>query len=73
MTGIKEAKVALGKWLMDIAKYMTTALLLSSVFTDMNEPIIWYVVLFSALITLMLGLNLIRTNSEESNKKKNKK
>ena len=32
----------LGKWLMDIAKYMTTAILLSSVFSGIEEWA-WYV------------------------------
>ena len=27
-----------GKWLMDVAKYMLTALLLASFFGDMNTP-----------------------------------
>jgi hypothetical protein len=31
-------KKEFGKWLMDIAKYMTTALLLSSTFGDMENP-----------------------------------
>ena len=29
-----------GKWLMDIAKYMTPALVLSSVFSEMDSPLI---------------------------------
>ena len=32
----------LGKWLMDIAKYMTTAILLSSIFNGIEEWA-WYV------------------------------
>ena len=57
---------------MDIAKYMTTALLLSSVFTDMDEPWVWFVVLFTAFVVLLLGLNLISKNTfeEKSNNKK---
>ena len=35
-------KKEFGKWLMDIAKYMVTALLLSTIFSDMQEPIIIY-------------------------------
>ena len=45
-------KKEFGKWLMDIAKYMVTALLLSTIFADMAEPIIlWMVVIFSAEVT----------------------
>ena len=34
----------LGKWLMDIAKYLVTAVLLASVFSDITERWIVYVV-----------------------------
>ena len=36
-------KEAFGKWLLDIAKYMVTALLISTIFADMKEPIIIYI------------------------------
>lgn len=72
-TGLKKAKVELGKWLLDIAKYMTTALLLSSVFTDMNEPVVWVVVLLTVFVILILGLNLIGKNAAEKETAKNKK
>ena len=67
-------KKEFGKWLMDIAKYMVTALLLSTIFADMAEPIIlWMVVIFSA-VTLIAGLIIIYNSEQEenSNKKKSK-
>ncbi|MBQ8711245.1 MAG: hypothetical protein IJ551_00230 [Prevotella sp.] len=61
-----------GKWLMDIAKYMVTALLLSTIFADMADPIIlWMVVIFSG-VTLIAGLSVIY-NSDHKNGKKVKK
>ena len=33
-------KTEFGKWLMDIAKYMVTALLLSTIFSDMDNQVI---------------------------------
>lgn len=56
----------LGKWLMDIAKYMTTAVLLSSLFTGVNE---WkwylYVLLVLAIITtLVVGLLLTKKKGD---------
>ena len=45
---------------MDIAKYMTTALLLSSVFGEMDSPLIVGLVIFSSLLTLLIGLSLVR-------------
>ena len=46
----------IGKWLMDIAKYIMTAIILSSLFGDV-EPVILYIggaVAF--IVTLSLGL-----------------
>ena len=49
----------LGKRLLDIAKYLVTALLLASIFSDMNDP--WSVVgvIIAAAITLLGGLWVI--------------
>ena len=41
---------------MDIAKYMVTALLLSTVFAEMNDPIILYVVVLLTMIVLGYGM-----------------
>ena len=30
-------RLELGRWLMDIAKYITTAVILTSVFADLNQ------------------------------------
>ena len=58
-------KIELGKWLMDIAKYIVTALLLSSVFGDMQNPWIVISVILSAAITLTIGLILIKDKNKE--------
>ncbi len=49
-------RTELGKWLMDIAKYMVTVLLLSSVFGDMTN--LWAVTsaILASLLTLLMGL-----------------
>ena len=53
-------KKELGKWLMDIAKYLVTAVLLASVFSDITEKWIVYVVVSIAIIiTLSWGLYLL--------------
>ncbi len=65
-------KTEFGKWLMDIAKYMVTALLLSTIFADMNEPIILYIVF--VLTPIVLGLGLYWVNEGDKVKRiKNKK
>ena len=54
-------KKELGKWLMDIAKYITTAVVLSSIFGDVQEE--WIIYLggsLAVLITLLAGLWLVK-------------
>jgi hypothetical protein len=65
-------KTEFGKWLMDIAKYMVTALLLSTIFEDMKEPLILYVVLILTPIILGYGLYWVNEGKKEE-KSKNKK
>lgn len=51
----------LGKWLMDIAKYITTAVVLTSIFGDVQEQ--WVIYLGGSLaiiVTLLAGLWLVR-------------
>lgn len=64
-------KKEFGKWLMDIAKYMVTALLLSTIFADMAEPVIIYMVII--LSTIVLGFGLYWVNEGENDNKKIKK
>ena len=53
-------RLELGRWLMDIPKYITTAVILTSVFADLNQRWILYVMgTFAALMTLGCGLILI--------------
>ena len=55
----------LGKWLMDIAKYLVTAVLLSSIITDMgNSWILYLSVSFSVVVTLSVGLLLVWDKNE---------
>ena len=59
-------KRELGKWLMDIAKYMATAILLSSVFNGIEEWA-WYVyalIVVAVLVTLIVGLSMIKDKEE---------
>jgi hypothetical protein len=58
-------KTEFGKWLMDIAKYMVTALLLSTIFAEMNEPIILYSVFLLTPIVLGLGLYWVNEGKKE--------
>lgn len=59
----------LGKWLLDIAKYLVTAILLSSVFGDIEEKwVIYLIVIISSALTLCGGLWLIK-DKKNNNKK----
>ena len=58
----------MGRWLMDVAKYMFTALLISTIFADMEEPIIIYCAVLAAFILLIWGWALY--GSSFANKKK---
>jgi high-affinity Fe2+/Pb2+ permease len=53
-----------GKWLMDIAKYLTTVLLLSSIFGDMDNPLVVIGVILASLATLVFGLLLVKEKKE---------
>ena len=51
---------------MDIAKYLTTAVLLSSVFNDIKESWVNYLVVSIAIVlTLLTGLLLVKDKKEE--------
>ena len=66
-------KKEFGKWLMDIAKYMVTALLLATIFADMEEPIIVCIVVMLSIVVLIIGLILVSDDTPEQNIKKGKK
>ena len=54
-------KKEFGKWLMDIAKYLTTAVLLSSMFANIEK--FWIGIVFATVgvvVTLFTGLWLVR-------------
>lgn len=55
-----------GKWLMDVAKYLVTAVLLASVFSDIQERwIVYIIVSYAIILTLGLGLWFLRDIKEK--------
>ena len=52
-----------GKWLMDVAKYMLTALLLASFFGDMNTPGMVAIAILIMMVILGLGLCVLQIKS----------
>lgn len=65
-------KKELGKWLKNIAKYMVTALLFSSVFADIGQTYVFICVIAASAITLGWGLYLVKDNKGTNKKKKGK-
>ena len=58
-------KTELGKWLMDIAKYITTAVILTSIFADLNQRWVLYTGgVLAALIALGSGLVLVNDKNK---------
>jgi hypothetical protein len=64
-----------GKWLMDIAKYLATAVLISALFRDIHEiSVIVMVGLPSIALILGVGLLLLKlSKKQDTGKRKNKK
>jgi uncharacterized membrane protein YuzA (DUF378 family) len=62
----------LGKWLMDIAKYIVTAVILSSIFNDVAEKRIVFILGgITAVFSLLIGLYYVK--DKEDKKKKRRK
>ena len=57
--------VKFGDWLLDIAKYMATAILLTSIFSDMQNIWTYVIVAITVVVTLLLGLWLTRDKASE--------
>jgi len=61
----KETKKKIGEWLMDVSKYMLTAVLISTIFKDLENKWIIYIVGFIAvIISLYIGIGLFDKNSK---------
>ena len=62
-------KKEFGKWLMDIAKYITTAVILTSIFGEIEQKWIIYAGgIVSISLTLGIGLWLVRDNKRKESK-----
>lgn len=62
-----ELNKELGKWLLDISKYLITAMLLTTAFGDMSNPWIVVSVIFSAALTFWLGYLLLKKSTQSIN------
>lgn len=57
----------IGDWFLDVAKYILTAFLLSSLFSDMDKPLVIAGVLCSFAAAFAIGVYLIKTTNKGGN------
>ena len=55
----------LGKWLMDIAKYIVTAVLITSVFGQVEDWLVYLIGITVVAVTLGTGLYLVKNNPKD--------
>ncbi|GHT39773.1 hypothetical protein AGMMS49965_06750 [Bacteroidia bacterium] len=64
-------KKELGKWLMDISKYIVTGVLLTSILGDIKETRVIYIIGVTTVVaTLSLGLFLTKDTKEKNKRRK---
>ncbi len=61
----KKQQEKFGDWLMDVAKYMFTALVLSSFLTDMKNPWIMGIVIIISFVVLYIGMLLVKEDKKK--------
>jgi len=62
----KETKKKMGEWLMDVAKYMLTAVLISSIFKDIdNKWAVYSVCIVGVFLSFYLGANMFDRNTKQ--------
>ena len=63
-------KKEIGKWFMDVAKYIATAVLLTQIFGGMGDSV--YIIVFaliSVIIIFTLGVSIIHSDDEDQKRK----
>ena len=65
-----EINFELGKWLLNILKYLITAFLLTTVFGDMSDPWIFVGAILAAVITFGVGYILLKKGKKTGDVKK---
>ena len=64
-------KKELGKWLIDVAKYVSTAILLSSLFSDIKSwPWYFYLVMVCTIFAVLYGGLVLMEPTKEKNRNK---
>ena len=61
----KETKKEIGKWLMDIAKYLLTAVFFTSIFKHMPQYLIAVVCIVVVVLLFYTGVRLYNRNTKQ--------
>ena len=62
----QESKKKIGEWLLDVSKYMLTAVLISSIFRDLeNKWIIYFGCAIAVVISFYIGIDMFDKNSKK--------
>lgn len=56
-------KKEIGKWMLDVSKYITTAIVLSTVFGKIDTPLMYIIAGFTILMTFIVGLGCFATKA----------
>jgi hypothetical protein len=61
----KETKKKIGEWLMDIAKYMLTAVVISSFFKDLENKWVMYALgIVAVALSFYIGVDMFDKNNK---------
>lgn len=66
-------KETFGKWFLDVAKYILTAMFLTTVLTDMETSKVLYVTSLIFFICLIIGYLLLRKADKEEKQREKRK
>ena len=66
-------KEIFGKWFLDVAKYILTAIFLTTVFIDMEQSKMLFITGIGFLVCIVIGYRLLKQSDEEKKKKETKK
>ena len=61
----QESKKKIGEWLLDVSKYMLTAVLISTIFKDLeNKWVIYFGCSIAVITSFYIGIDMFDKNSK---------
>lgn len=62
-------KQEIGKWFLDVSKYVLTAMLLTSLISELNQPMITIVTAMVLCVSFAIGFHLLRQRRDEERRR----